>query len=216
MRSIRLIAAHDEYDTTPGLIIKGTPSFDGLSADRNGLLIAHDLLEHVNGPKHMGPVWDELEALGAIWQVRGRHGEMMTETRSYHTPQVNVAADITRMFEGWLMEPQQGSTRTKAHEYDDDFRDILEIARRDIPREFNDPRPTSEQVEEYLSFALHRLRTGFRKAERKYGTHFEGANLFQAVRDAVKAVMPMVDFEGQEFILTYGDGEASCRPVENS
>ena len=209
MRSVRLIAASDDYDATPGLIIKGTPSFDGLMADRTGMMIAHDLLEHVNGLKHMGPVWDELEALGAIWQVRGRHGDLMQDRPSWHSPQSNVAADVVNMFDGWDGEAG-GSVRTHAHDYDDDFRDIIQIARQDIPK--NWPEAKSADIEAYLTVVLHRLRTGFRKAEKRYGAHFDGHNLFYAVREAVKAVLAVVEYEGLEFVLTYRDGVATCRP----
>lgn len=61
MRAIRLVAMCDEYDTKPGLVLKGCASFDGLMADRDGTLTAHDVLEHQNGIAAMGPVWDEWE-----------------------------------------------------------------------------------------------------------------------------------------------------------
>lgn len=238
MKHVRLIAAADEYDSTPGLIIKGTPSFDDLMTDRNGLLIAHDLLEHQNGVEPMGTVWDEMEALGAIWYIRGQWGDMMTDTRSYHSPAVNVASDVTRMFSQWLDEgcfwgpggPRVGS---RAHDFDEDFREIVEIARRDIPREFNDmgrgdPDEDSngwnqdmrDAFPEYLQFALHRMRSGFRKAQRRFerggASRWNGHNLFYAVKEAVKQAARHIDYEGQEFRLSYGDGEARCVEIYDS
>src|ERR1041385_6254253 len=65
MRSIRLVAMSDDYDDTPGLVVKGTQPYEGMMADREGTLVAHDILEHQNGYKAIGSVWDELEALGA-------------------------------------------------------------------------------------------------------------------------------------------------------
>ena len=38
---------------------------------RTGLLLAHDVIEHVNGFKVLGTKWDEVEALGAAYYVRG-------------------------------------------------------------------------------------------------------------------------------------------------
>lgn len=234
MKAIRLIAASDEYDSTPGLIIKGTPSFDELMTDRTGLLTAHDLLEHQNGMAPMGTVWDELEALGGIWYIRGQHGDMMTDRPNYHSPAVNVASDVTRMFSEYSCDPDNGpgglGVGSRPHDYDDDFREIVEIARRDIPREHNDMGNGSPDedsngwspelhalFDEYLTLALHRIRSGYRKAERRFtrdgGGDWNGNNLFRAVRDAVKSVVSHIDFEGQEFILRYGNGEATCRPV---
>ncbi len=84
MRHVRLVATSDEYDNELGFKIKGTTAFEGFMACRNGELTAHDLLEHQNGLAAMGTVWDELEAIGGIWQVRGRHGDMAQEWPNMH------------------------------------------------------------------------------------------------------------------------------------
>lgn len=205
MRSVRLVAAEDEYDCEPGLIIKGLKHFEGMMADRDGSLIAHDLLEHQNGLHNIGTVWDELEALGAIWQVRGRHGDLLTDgaRRSIHSPEVHVAADITRMAdEGlWLSIP-----RTKRCDYDEDFYAICQIAKKDIIAEYDF---RHVDIDHYLAACFGHMRRGFRKAQRRFGTGYNGANLFQAILRAVEQCRP--EFVGQEFILSYGNGEASCR-----
>lgn len=91
MRYVTLIARSDDYDSKPGLAIKGVSDFEGFMADREGTITAHDLLEHQNGARHMGPVWDELEALGGIWQIRGRWGDMCELSgRSMHSPETGV------------------------------------------------------------------------------------------------------------------------------
>jgi hypothetical protein len=237
MKAIRLITAADEYDDTPGLVIKGTESFEGLMADRTGLLTAHDLLEHPNGVKHMGKVWDELEALGGIWYIRGQHGDMMTDHRNYHSPAVNVASDVTRMFSEYSSDPDNGPgglrIGSRPHDFDEDFMEIISVARKDIPNEFNDMGNGSPDedangwspelhalFEEYLKLALHRMRSGFRKAERRFerdgASIWNGHNLFYAVKMAVKEAIPNIEFEGQEFLLLYGNGEATCRPIYES
>lgn len=236
MRHIRLIAAPDEYDTAPGLIVKGTPLLEGMMADREGGLVAHDLLEHQNGAEHIGYVWDELEALGGIWHVRGRHGNLMQKHGSMYSVAENVASELTRMFSDWLSEGappfEHRAKATKPHDYDEDFLEIIEISRRDIPREHNDmgrgdpDEPADGWTDElkaslgdYLTEALHRMRTGFRKAERRFGRehdYFYGHRLYRAVRDAVADAARFIDFEGQEFVLSYGDGEATCREMPYS
>lgn len=223
MKAIRLIAASDEYNSSKaGFIIKGTPAFDELMADHTGLLTAHDLLEHQNGMAPMGTVWDELEALGGIWYIRGQHGDMMTDYPNYHSPAVNVASDVTRMFSEYSRDPYNGpgglGVGSRPHDYDDDFREIIEIARRDIPREHNDMGPELHAIfDEYLTLALYRMRAGYRKAERRFtrdgASDWNGYNLFRAVKEAVKSAVSHIDFEGQEFILRYGNGEATCRPA---
>lgn len=217
MRHVRLIAASDEYDTKPGLIVKGTPAIDGMMADREGLLIAHDLIEHQNGAAHIGTVWDELEALGGIWHVRGRWGDMMQKHGTMHSPAVNVASDVTRMFPEWGDEYPPKAHRlknTKPHDHDEDFLEIIAIARHDIPREYGDDEQFDrERMEEYLTEALHRMRTGFRKANRRFGDRFASNSQMRAIKEAVEKVAQHIEYEGQEFILSYGNGEAECREI---
>lgn len=220
MRYVRLIAVTDEYDTSPGLALKGTPVHsEGFMADRDGILIAHDLLEHVNGREFIGTVWDELEALGAIWQVRGRHADFLTKYGGNVSPTKNVAADVSRMYSDWTADPMPPARHrlkaTRSHLYDDDFREIIAHARHDILAELDsDERHSPVQLEylqRYLDEALHRMRNGFRKAERKYGEGYRGHTLFRLIRDAVATAKP--DFEGQEFTLAYDDERAYVQEV---
>lgn len=215
MRHVRLIAAVDEYDTTPGLIVKGTPKSEGMMADRDGLLIAHDLIEHQNGAQHIGTVWDELEALGGIWHARGRWGDMMQKHGTMHSPAVNVASDVTRMFMEWSSDPMPPAKHrlkaTRPCDHDEDFLEILEIARHDIPREYSPEDIDREELEQYLTEALHRMRTGFRKANKRFGSRFASNSQMRAIKEAVESVAGHIDYEGQEFVLSYGDGKATVR-----
>lgn len=231
MRYVRLVAVCDEYDCEPGLVVKGTVMSDGMMADREGGLIAHDLLEHQNGIAAIGPVWDELEALGGVWQVRGRQGDMLSKYGRANSPAHNTASDIVRMFSQWDGEEQGDcgpgglSVGKRAHPlYEEDFAEIVEIARSQMPREYTDMGrgdPDEDengwspdlhaQVETYLTLARQRMRAGFRKAEKRFGDGFEGWELFRAIKEAVARSRP--DFEGQEFLLSYGNGEATCREL---
>ena len=217
MKHVRLITAKDEYDTSLGFVLKGTPAFDDLMVDRDGMLIAHDLLEHQNGTKHMGPIWDELEALGGIWNVRGRHGDMMTERASLYSPAENVAADIVRMFPEWDGYNGPGSMATKAHDYDEDFQDIISHARKGIKAEYRDKLEyfSPKELEAYLTLVLHRLRTGYNKAKRRYSNgQYHGHSMFRAVMAAVASATRSIDWEGQEFRLSYGlDVNGNARAI---
>ena len=219
MRAVRMIAASDEYDNKPGLRIVGIDeNLPGFMVAREGLLIAHDVIEHQNGFGHIGKVWDELEALGGIWYIRGRWGDMMTP--SIHSPQTNVASDVSRMLQDWLDETTPRChqfTFTRPCDYDEDFDEILAIARKNIRAE--DPECVSSgAADEYLIEAKHRLRIGFRKAWRRFdGSGFAGNNQFRAIKEAVDQHLRWgPEFEGQEFILTYGGGEANMREVQEA
>lgn len=219
MKAIRLIAAADEYDTAPGLIIKGTPSFEGLMADRTGLMIAHDLLEHQNGMKAMGPVWDELEALGGVWYVRGQWGDLMQTTGGMYSPAQNLASDIERMFREWdgWNGPGGLSVGSRPSDYDEDFNEIIGYARDMIRREYSGEMDDMPDLDAYLRLSLQRMRSGFRKAAKRFEGHgqsrFNGNSLFKAVKEAVERAAKWIEFEGQEFVLRYGNGEASVREV---
>lgn len=218
MRSITLITHGDEYTDRLGLAIKGTDfSIDGMMADRDGTLIAHDLLEHQNGIANIGSVWDELEAVGGIWQVRGRHGDFL---RGYTviSPVENVAADIDRMFPEWLSAhqydgPGSPAEGTKPHIHDDDFEAIIAEARRTIPINHEHEEYTPAELDAYMALALRRMRIGFRKAERRFGPRYVGYDLFRAIQSAVRGATKEVEFEGQEFLLRYGNREATVREI---
>jgi hypothetical protein len=71
-----------------------------------------------------------------------------------------------------------------------------------------------ELFEQYLKLALHRMRAGFRKAEKRFGDRFVGHSLFCDIRDAVKSAAKQIDFEGQEFRLSYSlQGAVTCEPI---
>lgn len=217
MKHVRLIAAVDEYDNKPGLMLKGIRMFDGFAVDRDGLSIAHDIIEHQNGLEHMGPVWDELEALGAIWYTRGRWGDMMTGSGSFYTPEQNIASDVTRMFREWdgHYGPRGLSIGRRAHNEDETFNYICEMARNDIPKE--DDEADLSRLDDYLAMSLRRMRSGYRKAEKRFerggASRFNAPNLFAAIKEAVKDAHRELEYEGQEFRLSYGNCEARCTAI---
>jgi hypothetical protein len=204
-------------------------------ADRDGLLLAHDIIEHQNGHKNIGTVWDELEALGAIWYVRGQWGNMMQDRPSYHSPEVSIASDVTRMFGEFSADPDFGPGGLKAgsrpHDHDESFESIVAIARADIPREHRDMGHGNKEQEDengwdsdlhalfadYLTLALHRMRIGFRKAKKRFeakgASRHNAGNMMYSIKEAIQEVAPHLDYEGQEFVLTYTSKGATCRPI---
>lgn len=236
MRYIRLVAVNDQFDVNPGLMIKSgtmpdSHDDDMIAADRDGTLLAHDLLEHQNGVNNIGPIWDELEALGGLWFVRGRWGDLMTDQMSYYSPAHNIASDIANMWEDLFHcdyvehENMLGRHKlnTKAHDYDCDFLEIIRRANKDITarmKELCDQEGDLERCIEtrrqILRASLHHMRIGFNKAKRRFGDNhyrFKANDMFRRVRDAVRDAHKMVRFEGQEFILGYSSTGAMVREV---
>lgn len=211
---IILTARTDETFGGTGLHIEGMPHDDHTNPATDGILLAHDIVEHMNGPGEIGAIADELEALGAIWYVRGRHGELRRDSvGSMHSIEQNIAADVTRMFTDFfhgayvpLKVP-----RTLACDADDAFREIIRIAVEDAPAElgeidtYADADGVSDKLAQYTAVCLPLMRIGYRKAVRKYEKHgrFFANNLFWAIADAVRPRCEGLE-PGYQFELVYG------------
>lgn len=57
------------------------------------------------------------------------------------------------------------------------------------------------------------MRVGFRKAQRRFGSDYKGYDQFRAVAEEAARTAKYLDFEGQEFILTYGGGDCRIREI---
>lgn len=220
MHRTRLHAVTDEYDSEPGLAVKGANwRQDDFMADRSGTLIAHDVLEHVNGAHNIGYVWDELEALGGVYYVRGQFGDFLQDQPNYHSVETSLASDVTHMFIQWTCEHREPFKRTHAlrdnETAEDSFERIISEARNDIPRESDDrmlTRNERRELEAYLDEALHRMRIGYRKARKRFPDAYAAYEQFRAIRDACKpAHLDM--YEGAEFVLIWGEGRATCEQI---
>jgi len=228
MRWITLVTSEDDYDTKPGFILEGSAKYDGFMSDRDGMLTAHDILEHVNGAHNIGPVWDELEALGAAWWVRLEHGTTLRDRPSYHSMEQNVVSDLLSMWQQWDEAGGSGAPcpseamSFKANQSDvwSTFTFICELAKPQIIAEYGrDIHPTTDEefaqeVDRYLAEAVIRMRIGYDKARRRYKREtFRAMNMFLNIRDAVKAAVREIDYEGQRFRLGYSQERAVCFPI---
>ncbi len=212
MKKLTLRSEVDEETGVLGLLIDGVRS-RGMFVASEGLLIAHDIIEHQNGLAAIGPIDDEFQALGGIWFVRGQLFDLRRDGMgSAHTPHEHVAADVARMYRDYCFgEPLDTAVpRTTATDLDEDFADILRIARHECLAEVDaqDRKP----LEPYLRAALAHMRIGYRKAVRRFRGRDANAQ-FWAIAEAVDRATKQVEFEGQRFHLAYGDGTARCEEI---
>lgn len=218
MRAVRLIGYRDEPTGELGLIIKGSEGPE-IFSDREGGLIAHDVVEHQNGFAAIGCPADELEALGGLWHSRGRHGDLHHEY--WRDPIETVGTgDIPQIARDWQNAenqrwyPRLGRYRTKRHLHDDEFEAILAHAPKNILAECYDEEEREKfPMEAFLDNALHLMRMGFNKAQRRFGRGWASNETYLAIREAVKPFAKSPD-EGAEYVLCYGNGEARCRQIE--
>lgn len=204
-----------------GFAIPGMPRNDSTNPG-NGLQVAHDLIEHVNGAHLIGTIDDELEAIGAIWYVRAEIGDLTRDgTGIMHSPEHHAASDISRMFVDYINghDARLKPARTTSHYCDSSFKSIIAIAARmamDETHDAGDQHLYRAEWGRFANAALAGLRTGYRKAYRKYekhGRHYAN-RLFWEIEEAVRKQYKNLGFEGQQFALCYGGpNPATCWEV---
>lgn len=215
-----LVARTDAQTGELGWMFKKIPVNDDLfMSSVDPVLLAHDLLEHVNGLEAIGSIDDEFQALGGTYYVRGFMGELRRDgAGSAHTFEQNIASDIIRMFRELTIADftffDERQLEGLECEIDDEIDEVLQHARESIQDEFNDEEEFLEfleespfdSVEEYLRQAKLYMTMGFLKAEARYGhDRWAANNLFWNMHDAIRGEP---DYEGQEFVLTI-DGESA-------
>jgi hypothetical protein len=218
MKTVYLVSRTDDEYGTLGLVPESAAR-DGYNVATEGFLIAHDIIEHQNGLARIGDIADEIEALGAIWLVRGQHGDMSRKgIGAAYSPEQNIASDLERMG----VDVAHGAyfpdvkLRTRPHDDDDTFKEIIEIAREGITRELNEfsnRENDAAAVSQYLDAALHLMRTGARKCARRYAGQYAANSQFWAIAEAVEDHAANVEYEGRRYRLRYGKGEATCEEI---
>ena len=200
-----------------GLMIQGTPMLanDPMVAVE-GLLVAHDLIEHVNGHESIGSIDDELEALGGVWNTRGQWGVLRRDNRgSMYTPEQSIGSDVMNLGMIYMRGIDFRSPIPKTRETGDTegwLDDVLENGKKDLISElqYDDEPIDFNRLNEYMRAAKHYIRQGYRKHVNKYGSDFEANNLFWNIADAVEPYIKHVEYQGQEFKLTINDRGVYC------
>jgi hypothetical protein len=187
-----------------GLYVSGmsTSESDDISFDTgDGFLLAHDIVEHVNGIQAVGSVGDELMALGALWYVRGDWGWPFRETSG--SPELGQASDISSMYRDWLYKgwgmptPKLGRSVFRGA-----FIAMLKLFPEYLEHGMETDRESARQ--EFSKIALRFLCRGASKAHRKYGSVRTANEFFFLVQQQIKnALAPDMHYAGQEWRLSY-------------
>lgn len=222
MKHITLEYARDPESGEMGFKLANATAHQGYNVASEGSLIAHDIMEHQR-IEDIGSIGDELKALGGVWFVRGQHGELRRDRiGSAYNVHENVASDVVNMARyillGWTSYKCRLTIKSNVDRCDviEDFQDIIDYARKDIPAELEgeDRKVTSSEIDEYLSMALKYMVEGYNHAKKRYARlHPYGANnAFWAIAEAVDAGLKSAAFEGQRFRLSYSfkNARANC------
>lgn len=216
-----LIAQRDAETGELGLVIEGMRGMSGeVNSATEGLLIAHDMIEHVNGVERIGSIDDELEALGAIYYVRGQHGQLNRNgVGAMYTIEENISGDVVRMYRDHACGAYVSydvRRMPRAVEHDEALQDVLRYAESNYLGEFDTDMKAHARKHwpAYARLALARMRVGYRKARRKWEKlgRYAANNAFWAIADATQSACKSPEFEGMRYELSYDSstGDAFC------
>ena len=232
MTSVRLQCVEDLSTGMHGLIVKGMVLYDFPMVAHDGRVIAHDLIEHQNGIHNIKSIGDELEAIGGIWHTRGQWGDISRDPINYFSPEESISHDIYNLAALYITRVKSFNWpihKTRPHSWDDSFYSILEIAKPKILEQIESGDLEGYEIETelvreryisrmniFFNDAIHYMRTGIRKAEKRFGKGPKANTLFWNIAEAVEPFAKYCEYEGQEYILTYSWNEANCREVYES
>lgn len=193
----------DDMSGELGLIHENIRQFDEMFAASTGDLVAHDLIEHVNGMEKIGSIGDELMALGGIWHTRGRHGDMWRNSQSIATPYEDMASDIANMGRDYVLGKKFNFPvpNTKPHIIDDDITDMFDCVKWQDNLEPDERNYQRES--DYLKATRHFIRRGYNMQCKRFGTGSLSNTIYRVIEETVNKSMNWVEFEGQQFILNW-------------
>jgi hypothetical protein len=216
MKTFTLTAKMDNETGELGYLIEGTPIIQYPMVANESSLIAHDLLEHVNGLGKIGSLDDELEALAGVWFIRGQHGNLRRDGGgSRYTPQDNIASDVLNMARIYNngVNFRTKVPKTKACSEDDNFNEIIQKAKDDVCDEIDSDDINQARLDVYFNACLHYMRKGWAKVQRRFkrysSNQFYANNLFWNIEQALRDYMQPY-YEGQQLKLSINYAECEC------
>lgn len=206
MTDYKMVVREDQETGELGLMFSDCPVISYPMVANEGLLVAHDLLEHVNGLDKIGSIDDELEALGVVWFVRGAYGVLRRDnTGSRFSPDESIASDVLNMARiynsGVEFKTDIPTIGQNSYMYDVAV-EICEIARNQIEVEIGEEDLNQDRIDFYLESSVAYMVAGYEKASAKY-KQFEVNQLFWNIAECIDEHLKKAElFENQEFILT--------------
>lgn len=200
-----------------GLMFNDCPIINYPMVANDGVLVAHDLLEHINGLTKIGSLDDELEALGAIWFIRGQHGQLRLDgIGSKFTPQENIASDVlnmARIYNNGVNFKTDAPVIDTDHEWYEEFKELVQLAVNDYDLEIDEDEQDIERLNFYTNSALAYMLAGYDKAVQRYSNMSDWSvrDLFFTIAKTVdKNIKNGFELLGQEFLLTVDFENLEC------
>lgn len=207
MEKFKLVVREDQCTGETGLMLEGVKMINTPMVSLEGLTIAHDILEHQNGLKSIGPVDDEIEALGGCWFVRGQHGRF-GKGSSYYSVEESLASDIQNLCEIYMggvefKSPIEDTTEEVF--WVDSILDFVEWDSEEIKDASENHHAPEERLKIFKNKVKAYLISGYDKAVERFGFHnaYEINNLFFEIADRLNDnVIPYIEAAYQQWELT--------------
>lgn len=214
MRYLTIKVIRDEMIGELGfkLIKNGMPNNGEEFIGGQGLIIAHDIIEHQQGLEKIGTLEDELIACGGVIFVRVNTGNL---GNPFHSGEASVTYDISRMYSYFndrtYFSGEKYYPKRIIEEWEWAVDEVIKASKKQI-REDDEFDGDFKRLNTYLQWTKHLLRYGAYKAELRFGCSFDAYNMFKRIQDAVDVYEP--EWEGQEFTLGYSRTQAIMKPKE--
>ena len=212
MRKHVIVYTEDEATGELGFRLKLMPALNnGEPECGGGALIAHDILEHLHGPREIGGIADELIALGAAWFVRGQWGKVC-ELRNNYRDEEHISGDVARFAPMWYEDqgmwfPAPVENLRAVSRAEAPLRRVYDYAYETWKKEVSYKAESVAQMADMMSATdegywpkvMPYLRYGFTKAARRYRNK-NMSWLFWRLAHEVTKVGEHAE-EGQEFVI---------------
>jgi hypothetical protein len=220
-QEVTLVVREDPVIGELGIMCKDVPVMhDEPMIALEGILIAHDILEHVNGLAEIGTIKDELEALGGIWYIRGQHADISRGVMgSMYSPIQHLQSDVLHMGSivmcntGIKLKHVDHSEHTLFCEEADE---LIEYMARQIIDECDGMTIDRDRLDEYLTCVKHSFCAGYEKACTLYDAAPRQANdMFWTIAEVVDNWLEHSELvEGDKVVLHYCFETGEARIVE--
>jgi hypothetical protein len=196
-----------------GFKIRGMKSTNGMFVGSSGLVVAHDIVEHVNGLEAIGTIGDELMALGGIWRCRGQWGDIVRGTvGTTLSPEQHVAGELPELYHlyrsGVPLREEIPVIKNEDEEDRELFERIVETAKPMVRGNWDDDWDHKSWVA-FCEAAVPLMMKGAIKFTNRWEDDLMGNSQFWSIHYEVQTVIDNVELhEGQIWKLGYGQGQA--------
>lgn len=205
MKQINFTVMYSDIFDVYGLVPDGVDD-ERYTPITNGGLLAHDVVEHINGIRKIGSFTDEFEALGALMFVRGNYADF-----GFYSAEESIASDFTFLAEEWHLNADEDlsySREPRKHYFLDTIWEYIEGYIK-CPDEM-----LESERHYFINSARVYFKRGYLKASRKYPDEFSAYQLFDTVKYNFEKMFPTGFREHQEgtrIILRYDVQNAAAK-----